>query len=296
MQLEEFAAQLRSHRDIVFFTGAGISTESGVPDFRSPGGVWTKYQPVYFQDFIASEAARVQHWRLKKATYELYKTVKPNLAHYAIRDFEQRGQLLGLITQNVDGLHERAGTRDVIRLHGSIWEVVCWRGCAASPPRWRDDTAPYSEIPPRCPHCGDVIRPGVVWFGEALDPEIVDRADARFDRLWERARHHYGLAGERTSAYLNWRYAEFTTARHRFFCLTDGVGEGTLVREVPIDQVEPVDDGLEVGQVWRGEATDQPMDLVPFGHQELREVRPVLSRDARDERALGHMAPPHSSF
>ena len=79
MQLEQFATQVRSHRDIVFFTGAGISTESGVPDFRSPGGVWTKYQPVYFQDFLASEAARIQHWRLKKATYELFKTVKPNI-------------------------------------------------------------------------------------------------------------------------------------------------------------------------------------------------------------------------
>ena len=71
MRLEEFASKLRSSRKIVFFTGAGISTESGVPDFRSPGGVWTKYQPVYFQDFVASEAARIQHWRLKKATYEL---------------------------------------------------------------------------------------------------------------------------------------------------------------------------------------------------------------------------------
>ena len=101
MRLEEFAAKLRSSRNIVFFTGAGISTESGVPDFRSPGGIWTKYQPVYFQDFLSSEAARIQHWKLKKATYELYKKVKPNTGHYAIRDFEQRGQLLGLITQNM---------------------------------------------------------------------------------------------------------------------------------------------------------------------------------------------------
>ena len=130
MKLEEFAAQIRSHRDIVFFTGAGISTESGVPDFRSPGGVWTKYQPVYFQDFLASEAARIQHWRLKKATYELFKTVKPNIGHYAIRDFEQRGQLLGLITQNIDGLHKLAGVSEerLVELHGTDRLVTCL-GC-----------------------------------------------------------------------------------------------------------------------------------------------------------------------
>jgi Sir2 family len=103
MDLDEFATQVKNSRAIVFFTGAGISTESGVPDFRSPGGVWTKYQPVLFQDFLASEAARIQHWQLKKATYELFKTVKPNIAHYAICQFEQRGRLLGLITQNIDG-------------------------------------------------------------------------------------------------------------------------------------------------------------------------------------------------
>ena len=112
MELEEFASQVSKSEQLVFFTGAGISTESGVPDFRSPGGVWTKFQPVLFQDFLASEAARVQHWQLKKATYELFKTVKPNIGHQAICEFEQRGQLLGLITQNIDGLHKLAGTSD----------------------------------------------------------------------------------------------------------------------------------------------------------------------------------------
>jgi NAD-dependent deacetylase len=127
MRLEEFAAKLRSSRNIVFFTGAGISTESGVPDFRSPGGIWTKYQPVYFQDFLSSEAARIQHWKLKKATYELYKKVKPNTGHYAIRDFEQRGQLLGLITQNIDGLHGIAGVsgEKLIEIHGTDRLVTC---------------------------------------------------------------------------------------------------------------------------------------------------------------------------
>jgi NAD-dependent deacetylase len=86
-----------------------------------------------------------------------------------------------LITQNVDGLHEMADTLNVVRLHGSIWEVLCWRGCDASPPRWRDDSVPLRAIPPRCPHCGDLIRPGVVWFGETLDPDVVDSAQMAAD-------------------------------------------------------------------------------------------------------------------
>ena len=128
MKLDEFATRLRQSRAIVFFTGAGISTESGVPDFRSPGGIWTKYQPVLFQDFLASESARVQHWQLKKATYELFKTVKPNLAHYAICEFEQRGQLLGLITQNIDGLHR--SPRYLPSMRQALPACPCLRGVA----------------------------------------------------------------------------------------------------------------------------------------------------------------------
>jgi NAD-dependent deacetylase len=86
-----------------------------------------------------------------------------------------------LITQNVDGLHERAGTQNVIRFHGSIWEVLCWDKCAASPSRWWDDTVPFAHIPPRCPHCGAMVRPGVVWFGEEIDPEVLGRSVEAID-------------------------------------------------------------------------------------------------------------------
>ncbi len=112
---------------------------------------------------------------------------QPNAAHRVLAEWSRRFPNFRLITQNVDGLHEkasasaRASARDVIRLHGSIWEVLCWRRCAASPPRWRDETVPFKEIPPRCSHCGDLIRPGVVWFGEPLDPEIVDAATEAAD-------------------------------------------------------------------------------------------------------------------
>src|SRR3990172_11254058 len=110
MTLETFATKIRTCREIVFFTGAGISTESGVPDFRSPGGIWTRYSPVYFDDFVSSESERVRYWKMKKESLETYnKDVRPNIGHYSIKAFEDRGQLLGLITQNVDGLHSIAG-------------------------------------------------------------------------------------------------------------------------------------------------------------------------------------------
>src|SRR5512143_3821141 len=108
-EIDRLREMIDGARRIVAFTGAGISTESGVPDFRSPGGIWTKYQPVYFDEFVSSEAARVRYWTMKRETHELYKNVRPNIAHYAIAAFEKRGRLLGLITQNVDGLHGLAG-------------------------------------------------------------------------------------------------------------------------------------------------------------------------------------------
>lgn len=180
MQIEEFAAHIRTHRAVVFFTGAGISTESGVPDFRSPGGVWARYQPVYFQDFIASEAARIQHWRLKKATYELYKTVKPNIGHYAIGDFEARGQLLGLITQNIDGLHKLAGISEerLVELHGTDRVVACL-GCGKA----FEPAAVYEslgeEFPaPTCNECGGFLKSANVSFGQQMPAEPMRRAQA----------------------------------------------------------------------------------------------------------------------
>lgn len=180
MKLEEFATQIRSHQRIVFFTGAGISTESGVPDFRSPGGVWTKYQPVYFQDFLASEAARIQHWRLKKATYELYKTVKPNLAHYAIRDFEQRGRLLGLITQNIDGLHKLAGVSDerLVELHGTDRLITCLDCSNCFEPGSIYESLGEEFAAPTCDACGGFLKSANVSFGQQMPVEPMRRAQS----------------------------------------------------------------------------------------------------------------------
>ncbi len=180
MEFGEFAARLRRSRALVFFTGAGISTESGVPDFRSPGGVWTKYQPVLFQDFLASESARVQHWQLKKATYELFKTVQPNLAHYAIRDFEKRGQLLGLITQNIDGLHKLAGSSDekLVELHGTDRLVTCL-DCGARYQPADVYEAWHDGLPtPTCAGCGGFLKSANVSFGQSMPAEAMRRAQA----------------------------------------------------------------------------------------------------------------------
>lgn len=178
MKLEEFALRVKDAEAMVFFTGAGISTESGVPDFRSPGGVWTKYQPVLFHDFLASEPARIQHWRLKKATYELFKTVKPNLAHYAVCEFEKRGQLLGLITQNIDGLHKIAGTSDekLVELHGTDRLVTCLEcGKRYAPADVYEDLGEEFTAPV-CGECGGFLKSANVSFGQSMPVEAMRRA------------------------------------------------------------------------------------------------------------------------
>ena len=187
----ELARRLTRDTRITVLTGAGVSAASGVPTFRGADGLWknVKAETLATPQAFARDPKLVWEWydwRRQKIA-----ACQPNAAHHVLASWSHHFPHFTLITQNVDGLHERAlaacraeasaKAGDVIRLHGSIWEVRCWRGCAASPPRWRDDTVPYPEIPPRCAHCGDLIRPGVVWFGEPLDPEIVDRANDAAD-------------------------------------------------------------------------------------------------------------------
>jgi NAD-dependent deacetylase len=184
MDLEEFAARVKTSTAIVFFTGAGISTESGVPDFRSPGGVWTKYQPVLFQDFLASESARVQHWQLKKATYELFKTVEPNVAHHAIRAYEKRGQMLGLITQNIDGLHKLAGTSEekLVELHGTDRLVTCLACGNRYQPADVYENLGDTFTAPTCDACGGFLKSANVSFGQSMPVEAMQRAQAWSER------------------------------------------------------------------------------------------------------------------
>ena len=109
MKLDDFAEKIRESDEIVVFTGAGISTESGIPDFRSPGGIWTRYRPVTFQEYLTSESARIEAWKRRLDGWEQYKNAKPNVGHYFIQSLKPKEKLIGLITQNVDGLHSMAG-------------------------------------------------------------------------------------------------------------------------------------------------------------------------------------------
>jgi NAD-dependent deacetylase len=174
--LEQLADRIQAETRITIMTGAGVSAASGVPTFRGPDGIWKKYRAESLATPDAFERDPKLVWEWYNWRREVLSTKLPNRAHEVLAAWSQRYQKFTLITQNVDGLHERAGTQNVIRFHGSIWEVLCWNRCPSSPPRWRDETVPFADIPPRCPHCDGLIRPGVVWFGEGIDRTVLERA------------------------------------------------------------------------------------------------------------------------
>jgi NAD-dependent deacetylase len=172
------AERLARASRVTVLTGAGVSAASGVPTFRGADGLWRQHRP---EDLATPEAfARdpVLVWEWYDWRRQRVAACRPNAAHDVIARWSQARPGVTVVTQNVDGLHERAGTRDVVRLHGSIWHVRCWRGCSRGLPGRRLDDAPMATLPPRCPHCGGIERPGVVWFGEPLDDAMLELAMA----------------------------------------------------------------------------------------------------------------------
>jgi NAD-dependent protein deacetylase/lipoamidase len=173
---------LRASANAVIFTGAGISTGSGIPDFRGPQGVWTRRQPVYFQDFMTSEAARIEHWDYKLEGRDAFRDAQPNAVHEAIVRLENAGKLRCVITQNIDGLHSQAGTRAerLVELHGTNAFVEC-QSC-----HWRGDPEPHFEYfrktrqSPLC-ECGGFLKPATISFGQNLDPREIKRAASAID-------------------------------------------------------------------------------------------------------------------
>jgi NAD-dependent deacetylase len=171
------ADYLRNANRALIFTGAGISTGSGIPDFRGPQGVWTRRRPVYFNDFMSSEAARVEHWDYKLEAYEQFRNARPNAVHEAIVRLERAGKLRAVVTQNIDGLHSLAGTSAelLVELHGTNGLVECqtcgWRG----DPKEAFDYFRRTRKPPLC-NCGGFLKPATISFGQNLNPRDLERA------------------------------------------------------------------------------------------------------------------------
>ena len=169
--LERARAAIKQADRIAVLTGAGISAESGVPTFQGPGGLWKNFRA---EDLATPEAFR-QNPRLVWEWYEWRRSVmaekKPNPGHWALADLEDRTADFTLITQNVDGLHAAAGSRNVLELHGSIWRTRC--GACGRRTTGRE---PFPKLPPECPGCRGLLRPDVVWFGESLDEALLEKA------------------------------------------------------------------------------------------------------------------------
>jgi NAD-dependent deacetylase len=168
---------LGAARRILIFTGAGISTGSGIPDFRGPQGVWTRRQPVYYQDFMTSEAARIEHWDYKLEAWPAFRAAKPNATHLAIVDLERAGKVRAVVTQNIDGLHASAGTaaERLIELHGTNAFVECQTCGKRSDPEPHFESFRQTRRPPLC-ECGGYLKPATISFGQNLRNEYLERA------------------------------------------------------------------------------------------------------------------------
>ncbi len=154
---------------VLVFTGAGISTASGIPDFRGPDGLWKEWRPVYFQDFLASHESRVEHWQFKLAGWDAFRSAEPNGGHLAIADLQGGGWIQTLVTQNIDGLHQLAGSPDeaVVELHGTNRRIECIQcGRQADPEPVYEGFRRTSE-PPNC-DCGGFLKPATISFGQSM--------------------------------------------------------------------------------------------------------------------------------
>ncbi len=182
MDVEAVAAAARlihQAKRIVVFTGAGISTESGIPDFRSPGGIWSQYNQddLTYQKFRSHEKYRKLYWEYDRARYPAMKEALPNAAHRAVVELERGGRLGALITQNIDGLHQDAGSSPdfVYELHGTVREV----GCLDCTARWvREEITDMMDREgidvPYCPHCGGPLKCATIAFGQSLPTEVLE--------------------------------------------------------------------------------------------------------------------------
>jgi NAD-dependent deacetylase len=184
--LDELVGLLGSASRVVGFTGAGVSTESGIPDFRSPGGLWTRYDPsqLTFGRYVDSAEVRRRSWEMRREFFAA--PVAPNAAHVALARLERAGRSPGVVTQNIDGLHQDAGSRNVVELHGTAREVMCIGhapragmpdGCGfRAPVGWAFELLDAGDPDPLCPHCAGLVKSATVSFEQVLFPGVVDAA------------------------------------------------------------------------------------------------------------------------
>ncbi len=174
--MQELAGLIRNARTGIAFTGAGISTESGIPDFRSPGGVWSKHRPVMYDEFVASREARVRYWQMRVQLYREFGQAKPNDGHRAIAKLEELGRIVAVITQNIDGLHQDAGSRRVIELHGTARIIACI-GCGRE---WSPEEAleriEGGDEAPDCDDCGAPLKSKTISFGQPMPVAEMEEA------------------------------------------------------------------------------------------------------------------------
>ena len=178
-QIEKFVRVLDRSERIVGFTGAGISTESGIPDYRSQGGIWEKFDPVYFDDFCNNEDKRLLYWQRKQALWEGIAQAEPSSTHSFFRELYAQGKLLGLITQNIDGLHERSGLPQeaIVNLHGTSLEVVCLQCADITPSEHIFASLDLRQGAPLCSLCGGLLKPNTISFGQNLVAADLRRAE-----------------------------------------------------------------------------------------------------------------------
>ena len=174
---------IRDSSTVVVFTGAGVSTESGIPDFRSPGGLWDKYNPddFLYQKFIASPQSREKYWEMNSELYYTLVDARPNEAHYAIVELEEMGKLDCVITQNIDDLHQKAGLPDdkVIELHGTNMWVNCLNCKNRYPREEIQERLEEGTKVPYCEECGGILKPATISFGQSMPVEETREAEMR---------------------------------------------------------------------------------------------------------------------
>jgi NAD-dependent deacetylase len=177
-KVDDLKRMIADAENIVAFTGAGISTESGIPDYRSPGGIWTKYRPIDFDEFMSSDEARRESWRRKFASHEVMQKATPNAGHRALARLVEQGKMPFVITQNIDGLHQASGVPDdkVIELHGNATYASCLECRRRYELEFVREIFAVGERLPLCTVCSGIIKTATISFGQAMPEAEMERA------------------------------------------------------------------------------------------------------------------------